>query len=121
PKKHYLPRMNFIPNSNKVMIQQLNRRQNINKVWIGDISTMELTNILTEKDPKFLNIHDNIRWFSNEKYFTWTSERDGWRHLYKVSKDGDIVNKITKGDFDVVRISRIDLKGGYVYYIASPN
>jgi dipeptidyl-peptidase-4 len=121
PTNNYLARMDFIPNSNEVMIQQLNRLQNSNKVWIGNAKTMALDNILTETDTAFLDIHDNIRWLNNEKYFTWTSERDGWRHLYRVSRDGSEVKPITKGVFDVVNINRIDPDGGYVYYIASPD
>ena len=121
PRNNYLARMDFIPNSNEVMIQQLNRRQNINTVWVGDVVTMKLTNTLTDKDEALLDIHDNIMWLDNEKYFTWTSERDGWLHLYKVSRDGKQMETITKGNFDVVNISCIDPKGGYVYYIASPD
>jgi dipeptidyl-peptidase-4 len=121
PRNNYLARMDFIPNSNEVMIQQLNRRQNINTVWVGDITTMNLTNTLSDKDEAFLDIHDNIMWLENEKYFTWTSEMDGWLHLYKVSRDGKQVDLITKGDFDVISISCIDPRGGYVYYIASPD
>jgi dipeptidyl-peptidase 4 len=121
PRNNYLARMDFIPNSDEVMIQQLNRRQNINTVWVGDIITMKLTSILSDKDEAFLDIHDNIMWLENEKYFTWTSEMDGWLHLYKVSRDGRQVELITKGDFDVISISCIDPKGGYVYYIASPD
>ena len=121
PKNNYLARMEFIPNSEEVMIQQLNRKQNTNKVWIGDIKTMELSNIMTEKDDAFLDIHDDVRWLDNEKYFTWSSERDGWLHLYKVSRDGKEIKSITKGDFDVVEINSIDPNGGYVYYIASPD
>jgi dipeptidyl-peptidase-4 len=112
--------MDFIPNSNEVMIQQLNRLQNRNKVWIGNVKSMQLNNILTDNDDAFLDIHDNIQWLDNEKYFTWTSEKDGWLHLYKVSRDGKEMDLITKADFDVVSISCIDEKGGYVYYIASP-
>ena len=121
PQNNYLARMDFIPNSHEVMIQQLNRPQNTNKVWIGDTTTMALTNILTDKDDAFLDVHDNIRWLDNEKYFTWTSERDGWQHLFKVSRDGKTSELITKGDFDVVNINCIDPAGGYVYYIASPD
>ena len=120
PRNNYLARMNFIPNSGEIMIQQLNRLQNTNWVWIGNTSTMTLTNILTDKEDTFLDIHDNIKWLDNEKYFTWTSEKDGWLHLYLVSRDGKVSNLITKGNIDVVSINCIDGKGGYVYYIASP-
>ena len=121
PRNNYLARMDFIPNSNEVMIQQLNRPQNTNTVWVGDTKSMKIGTILTEKEAAFLDIHDDIRWLDNEKYFTWSSERDGWLHLYKVSRDGTEITAITKGEFDVVNIDNIDAKGGYVYYIASPD
>ena len=120
PTNNYLARMDFIPNANEVMIQQLNRKQNSNTVWIGNTKTMELNNIFTDTDDAWLDIHDNIMWLENEKYFTWTSEKDGWLHLYKVSRDGKKIATITKGNIDVVKINCIDPKGGYVYYIASP-
>jgi dipeptidyl-peptidase 4 len=81
---------------------------------------MHVKNIMTETDKAFLDVHDDTRWLDDEKYFTWTSERDGWKHLYKVSRDGKEISLITKGDFDVIHINCIDPKNGYVYYIASP-
>ena len=119
-QNNYLARMDFIPNSNEVMIQQLNREQNTNRVWIGNTTDMTLSNILTDRDKTFLDIHDNIQWLDQEKYFTWTSEIDGWLRLYLVSRDGKTFNPIIKENLDVVSISCIDGKGGYVYYIASP-
>ena len=121
PRNNYLARMDFIPGSGEVMIQQLNRLQNTNTVWVGDTRTMGLKNILTDKDEAFLDVHDNIVWLENNQAFTWTSERDGWLHLYKVSRDGKKTELITKGNFDVVNINCIDPAGGYVYYIASPD
>lgn len=120
PRNNYLARMDFIPNSNEVMIQQLNRKQNQNTVWIGNTKSMSLKTIFIDKDDAWLNIHDNIMWLNNEKYFTWTSEKDGYLHLYKVSRDGKSFQTITTGNIDVVRINCIDPKGGYVYYTASP-
>lgn len=121
PGNNYLARMDFIPNSLQLMIQQLNRPQNTDNLLMADINTMSITTILVEKDDAFLDIHDNIRWLEKEQYFTWTSERDGWLHLYMVSRDGKTVQVITKGEFDVVKINCIDPGSGYVYYIASPD
>jgi dipeptidyl-peptidase-4 len=120
PRNNYIARMDYIPGSDEVMIQQLNRLQNTNTVWVGNTKTMGLKNILTDKDDVFLDIHDNIVWLDNTKAFTWTSEKDGWLHLYKVARDGKQMQLITKGNFDVVNINCIDPAGGYVYYIASP-
>ena len=120
PRNHYLVRMEVIPEANEVIIQQLNRLQNINHVWIGNMETMQLQNILTEKDEAFLDVHDNLEWIEGNRYFTWTSERDGWRHLYRVSKDGKESIPITRGDFDVVEVNCIHPRSGFVYYIASP-
>lgn len=120
-RNNYLARMDFIPNSNELLIQQLNRPQNTNTVYIANAETMEVNNIFIEKDDAYLDLHDDIKWLDNQKYFTWTSERDGWVHLYKVSRDGKEQSLITKGDFDVVSIACIDNKSGYVYFIASPD
>ncbi|MCD6346832.1 MAG: S9 family peptidase [Bacteroidales bacterium] len=121
PRNNYLPRMEFIPRSNEVMIQQLNRLQNTNTVWIANVNTQEIKTILVDKDNAWVDIHDNIKWLDEEQYFTWTSEKDGWMHLYLVSRDGNQMHDIIKAPMDVVSISCIDEKGGYVYYIASPD
>ncbi len=119
PRNNYLARMDFLPNSNEVMIQQLNRLQNRNRVWIGNILSMDLNNIMTERDSAFLDIHDDTIWLDDNEYFTWTSERDGWRHLYKVSRDGNDIQLITTGEFDIVDVVQIDKQNNYVYYIAT--
>ncbi len=120
PRNNYIARMDYVPGKNELIIQQLNRLQNTNRVWIANTNTLALTNIYTDTDEAFLNIHDNIVWLENSNAFTWTSEKDGWLHLYKISKDGKAVSLITKGNFDVVNINYIDTTNGYVYYIASP-
>jgi dipeptidyl-peptidase-4 len=113
--------MEVVPGADQVIFQQLNRLQNTNRVWIGNLETMEIENILTETDSAFLDVHDDLEWLEGNKYFTWTSERNGWRHLYKVSRDGKEVIQLTHGDFDVVSLESINTETGYLYYIASPD
>ncbi len=118
-RNNYIPRMEFIPNTNELFIQQLNRPQNENKVWIANITTGELTNVFTDNDAAWLDTNDDIRWLENNKYFTWISDRSGWKHLYKVSRDGKEIKPITSGEFDVVQQVGIDSKRGYAYFIST--
>jgi dipeptidyl-peptidase-4 len=120
PRDHYIPRMEFIPGSGDLMIQQMNRLQNTNIVWVGNAETMNLTKLFTETDNAWVDVYDDTKWLNESNFFTWSSERDGWRHLYMVSRDGKDFRLITHGDFDIVSIQCIDEKGGFVYYIASP-
>jgi dipeptidyl-peptidase-4 len=129
-RNNYIPRMDFIPNSNELIVQQLNRLQNTNTVWICDAATMGIHQVLVDQDKAWVDLFDKIYWIKNQKYFTWISERDGWRHMYLVSRDGKEMNLITKGDFDMSQVERgmekyaiagFDEQSGYVYYIASPD
>ncbi len=121
PRNNYIPRMDFIPESNELFIQQLNRQQNTNHVWIASVGSSTPVNIFTDKDDAWLDTNDNIVWLKDNKYFTWESERDGWRHLYRVSRDGSQIEPITKGDFDYIEHVGMDVEKGIVYFIASPD
>lgn len=120
PRQNYVVRMDFIPESNELFIQQMNREQNTNKVWIANIVTKALNNILTEKDSAWVEANDNVTWLKNNSYFTWQSERNGWRHLYRISRDGKDIQPITDGNFDMIEQVGMDLKKNLVYFIASP-
>lgn len=121
PRNNYIPRMDFIPESNELFIQQLNRQQNTNHVWIASVGSSTPVNIFTDKDDAWLDTNDNIVWLKDNKYFTWESERDGWRHLYRVSRDGSQIEPITKGNFDYIEHVGMDVEKGIVYFIASPD
>ncbi|MHC4692431.1 MAG: S9 family peptidase [Planctomycetota bacterium] len=120
-RNHYIPKMEWAENSKEIVIQQLNRLQNINKVMLGDVRTGRVRTILTETDEAWIDMHDDLKWLDDGKSFTWVSERDGWRHLYLVSRSGSEIKILTPGQFDVISIQSIDEEGGWVYYIASPD
>ena len=123
PREHYLAKLEWLrKDSNQVVVQQLNRLQNRNLVMIGNGETGEVRTILTERDKAWVDVHDEMFWIEKGKRFTWISERDGWRHIYfaATSGDGEPV-QITKGNFDVIQLLRVDHRHQKLYFSASPD
>jgi dipeptidyl-peptidase 4 len=121
PRNNYIARMDWAGNSREVVLLQLNRRQNVLNVMIGDRLSGQVQTILAEKDDAWVDIDsDEIRWLGGGTRFLWLSERDGWRHVYAASRDGGARQLITNGSFDVISVDGIDEKGGWLYYTASP-
>jgi len=128
PLQGYLPRMEWAGND-ELIVQHLNRKQNESTLLLCNAGTGAATRIYQEKDAAWIDVialwdQDYSRggwdWLNGGKEFVWASEKDGWRHLYRVSRDGKKETRITNGSYDVIDISCIDEKGGYVYFIASP-
>ncbi len=125
----YVPRMEWAGNNTELIIQHLNRKQNESKLMICNTATANANTIYTETDSAWIDILSfwnpeytmgGWDWLSNGTAFLWASEKDGWRHLYKVSRDGKKETLVTAGNYDVMEITRLDEKGGYVYFMASP-
>ncbi len=119
PSDNYIARMDWAANSREIMIQRLNRLQNKNGVMIGDAATAEVRTIFTDSDDCWVEVCDSVQWLDKGSRFTWLSERDGWSHVYTVSRMGE-TTLVTPGDFDVLSVEAIDEKGGWLYFIASP-
>jgi dipeptidyl-peptidase-4 len=120
PRDHYIPRMDWAASSSQVILQRLNRLQNTDEVMLGDASTGQVRTILTERDSTWVDVVDDVVWLQGGKEFTWVSERDGWKHVYAVSRDGKSIRPVTRGAFDVLEVEGVDDKGGWLYYVASP-
>jgi dipeptidyl-peptidase-4 len=120
PRNNYIPRMDWHYSSKEIWFQYFNRAQTRVEIFLGDVKTGEIKSILKEEDNVWIDVVNDMRWLKSGKEFTWISERDGWRHIYLVSKDGMKVQLITPGSFDVIDIQKIDDKNGWIYYRASP-
>ncbi|WP_238988446.1 S9 family peptidase [Aureibaculum marinum] len=132
PSQNYLVRMEYIPNTNKLLIQQLNRKQNNSKLYTVDAKKGTSKLIYEESDEAWVDLFqlgntrkidytNNFTFLNNNKSILWASEKDGWRHLYQISLQGKPEILITNGNYDVIDLKHIDTKKGYVYYLASPN
>ena len=104
PQQHYLPRMEWANNSDEVVVQQLNRKQNESKLFYCNAATGEARNFYTENDKAWIDIKSRWNdddptgweWLNNGKNFLWVSEKDGWRHIFLVSRDGKKETLVTK-------------------------
>jgi dipeptidyl-peptidase 4 len=122
PRNNYIVMLEWTNDPNEVILQHMNRLQNTDQVMLADARTGAVKTILTEKDDAWVELHmPSMRWLQQGKSFLWMSERDGWQHVYTVSRDGMNVKLITPGNFDVLSISGVDEPGGWLYYIASPS
>jgi dipeptidyl-peptidase-4 len=133
PRNNYLPRMEWADNSDEVTIQQLNRLQNTDTLMVGDARTGKVRTVLVEKDEAWLDVgffdldwdkrglaRGDVEWLDGGKRFLWASERNGWHHVYSITRDGTDARDITPGNYDVISVSSVDAAHGWLYFDASP-
>jgi dipeptidyl-peptidase-4 len=118
--QHYIPRMEWIPNTNEVILQQLNREQNVSTVFVCNAASGSAKSIYSESDKAWVEVTDGWQWLNGNKEFVWASEKDGWRHYYRISTDGKKQTLITKGNYDVIESTLVDEKANSISFIASP-
>ena len=130
--QNYLVRMEFIPNTNQLLIQQLNRKQNKSSLYMADALKGTTKVIQEETDEAWVDLFqlgntydiyytNDFSFLKETNSILWASEKDGWRHLYQISLEGKPEVLITKGEYDVIDVKYINTKNGNVYYLASPN
>jgi dipeptidyl-peptidase 4 len=142
PRDNYIAYVEWAGNSRDVVLQQFNRHQNTVRVMVADITpaalneypmvstplvqtTIEPRTILEDHDDAWIDLQEELHWVHDGREFLWLSERDGWRHLYRVNRDGKsgfglALRLVTPGDFDVIGIAGVDSATDSVYFTASP-
>ena len=120
PRNNYLPWMEWAGPS-ELLVQHMNRLQNTNTVILANAATGTPRTVFVDRDSAWVDLVDDAPWIDNGKRFLFTSERDGWRHVYAISRDGREVKLVTNGPFDVVSVVGVDAPGGWLYFIASPD
>tara|TARA_B100000085_G_scaffold285359_1_gene321097 strand:- start:892 stop:3075 length:2184 start_codon:yes stop_codon:yes gene_type:complete len=126
--KFYLPRMTWMPGRNDLMIQQLNRKQNHSKIYVANSDSGETELLMEEKDDAWVDLRSSWpyqvqagwKFINDGKEFLYTTEKDGWSHIYRFNIDKKSEYLVTKGSYDVVKPLAYDEKNESVYFIASP-
>ncbi|CAM4308419.1 S9 family peptidase [Gillisia limnaea] len=111
----YIPRIEWTNNPEILSVQVLNRHQNNLDLHFVNSANNEVKLILNEKDKAYVDITDNLT-FLEDNSFIWTSEKDGYNHIYHYDKSGKLINQITKGNWEVTNYYGFDPKSKTVFY-----
>jgi dipeptidyl-peptidase-4 len=124
PRNHYIAQMEWAGNSTEVMIEYLNRLQNTAQIMLADAGTGDARLFFKDTDKAWVD-HFPLDWIGDERSGTsadllWLSERDGWRHAYRVDRKTGQPRLITNFHADLVAKVGIDSDAGWLYFTASP-
>ena len=120
PREHYLARVSWI-DAASLSIQQLNRLQNRHDLYRADVRTGTTRLVFRDESSTWVDVDEPVRWIDSGRAFLWVSERDGWRHVYRVPRDGGTPRLVTRFEADILALAGVDEPGGWLYVTASPD
>lgn len=112
----YIPRIKWTRSDDRLVVFWMNRHQNELKLLLTDAKTGSATSLYEEKNKYYVDINDDWHFTKDGKYFLFTSEMNGYNHIYLYSLDGKTKTQISKGSFEVTDIIRVDEEGQRVFY-----
>jgi dipeptidyl-peptidase-4 len=124
----WMVRLGWLPDSQRVFVETMDRSQEHLTLYFADAQSGAAKSILTETDPAYVNLQDDLYFLKDGQHFLWGSEREGYMHLYRYKMDGTLVNKVTSGDWAMASsggrpfwvrqcVTGIDEKNGWVYFV----
>ncbi len=120
----YIVRVNWLPDNKRIAVQTLNRPQTELNLFFADASTGKSALVLKETDTAWVNVHYDLHFLRDGKYFLWVSERSGYNHLYRYTMEGKLVNAVTQGNWALRATGNnsaaagLNEKDGWVYVTA---
>ena len=121
----YLGQVSWAGNSNELLIEKFSRFRNEREYLLYDVRTEKFERIFHETEPAWViaSIAKNtgLEWIEDGRAFIVLSERDGWRHAYLCSRDGQKQRLLTPGKFDIIEKVKTDEVRGWFHFNASPD
>jgi dipeptidyl-peptidase-4 len=117
-KDQYIPRIKWTEDSNILSIQRMNRLQNKLEILLADATAGTSKVIYTEMNKYYIEISNNLTFLKDKKHFIFTSDKDGYTHIYLYNIDGSLVKQLTSGNFEVSDIKGVDEKNDLVYFVS---
>jgi len=111
----YIPRIKWTNDASTLCVTTLNRHQNNLNLYVVNASDFSSKVILNETDKAYIDIHNNLT-FLKDNSFIWTSEKDGFNHIYWYSKEGKLLNQVTKGAWEVTNFYGVNENIKTIFY-----
>ncbi len=115
----YIPRIRWTRRANTLLIERMNRLQNRLDFLLADTETGQTHLLLTETDPAWIRITDNVFFLQDKKHFLRTSEVSGFNHIWEYDLDNGQKRQITHGNWEVGSVYGIDETQNYIYFQAN--
>ncbi|HET8865081.1 MAG TPA: S9 family peptidase [Gracilimonas sp.] len=115
----YIPRVNWTRDNNILAISRMNRLQNRQELLFADASTGTTEVIISEESDTWIDVHDNLYFLQNGKQFITTSEKDGYNHIYLYSMEGEELQQVTEGEWDVTNFIGHDERNYRLYFVST--
>ncbi len=115
----YIPRVAWLPDGDRLSFQRQSRNQKTLELMLTDLASGQQQVLLTETTETWINLHDDLHFLKELPAFIWSSERDGYNHLYLYSTEGELLRQLTAGPWDVDALKGVDEEMGMVYFSAA--
>jgi len=115
-QEQYIPRIKWTNDPKTLCILRMNRHQNKLEYLFTDAETGKTHVVLTQTNPYYININNDLFFLKNGREFLISSEQDGYNHLYLYNMKGELVRQITEGPWEVTQLYGVDERNGQVYY-----
>lgn len=117
----YIPRVKWTQDPAVLSIQRMNRHQNKLELLFADAASGKTKVVLKEENNTYIDISDNLTFLADGKSFIWTSELEGYNHIYHYDINGKLIKKITSGSWDVDEMQGVDEQKKLIYFTSAEN
>jgi dipeptidyl-peptidase-4 len=112
----YIPRIQWTSDPRILSIQRLNRLQNKLDLLFADVNSGATRIVLSDTDPCWVDVQDDLTFLKKGEQFIWTSERSGYRHAYLYDYNGRLLSPITSGEWEISAVTGFDETAGLIYF-----
>lgn len=112
----YIPRIKWTQDPSQLCIFRMNRHQNKLEYLLADAESGETKLLLARSSDTYIDINDDLHFLADGERFLFTSEKDGYNHIYLYGMDGSLIRQVTEGPWEVTALYGVDQQNELIYF-----